>query len=261
MMADPFLSPYIPSRTVPARIARRMTQWQTVSPLKRVPARPIITFTFDDFPKSSAEAGAGILEESGARGTYYAASGLAGRELVIGEMYDATDLHRLQSSGHEIGSHTRSHRDCAQMRLSESVTDIELGDRQLLQMGLKVAPRQFAYPYGETTPPLKRRLAGRYDCARGILPGINRKGSDRAQLRAIELGDDPFRITRALNAIRSAVTAPGWVIFFTHDVRPSPSAFGVTPETLKRVVAAARSSGASIETMGSAYTSLRGCRS
>lgn len=259
-MNDPFSATYAPSRSLPARLKRRMTQWHAASPLKRGPTRPIITFTFDDFPKSSADAGAHILEDHDARATYYAASGLARRELVIGDMYDPADMDRLQTAGHEIGSHTCSHNDCARMSLHDSLADIELGDRQLLQMGLPRAPRQFAYPYGETTLSLKRRLAGRYDCARGILPGINRKGSDRAQLRAIELGDDSDRVTRALNAIRSVSRTPGWVIFFTHDVRPSPSPYGVTPATLKQIVNAAKSSGAALLPMGAAYTSLRGSR-
>ena len=37
---------------------------------------PIVSFTFDDFPRTAATAGAAILESFGARGTFYTAAGL-----------------------------------------------------------------------------------------------------------------------------------------------------------------------------------------
>ena len=247
---------YAPSRSLPARLERRRVQWRTAAPLARTPDRPIITFTFDDFPKSAAEAGAAILEAADARATYYAASGLAGTRLVLGEMYDAGDLARLRASGHEIASHTHSHADCARRPLADSLADIAQGETNLRAMHAGHDTRQFAYPFGETTFALKRSLAGRYDCARGILPGINRKGSDRAQLRAIELGDDLSRIVRALDAIREVVRKPGWLIFYTHDVRENPSVYGVSPETLQQIVSAARASRADILPMQAAYARI-----
>ena len=40
--------------------------------------KPLISFTFDDFPLSAATAGADILERYGARGTFYASGSLCG---------------------------------------------------------------------------------------------------------------------------------------------------------------------------------------
>lgn len=256
-MSDMFTGGYTPDRGYPARIKRRLTQWRVAAPLPRSPKRPIITFTFDDFPKSAATKGAAIMEAVGARATYYAASGLSGSTLLIGDMFGPADLRRLEAAGHEIGSHTQSHQDCARAPLAESLADIELCDLDLMQMGLSRPAEQFAYPFGETTLALKRAMADRYACARGILPGINRKGSDRAQLRSVELGDDPARVARALMSIKQTVKSPGWLIFFTHDVRRSPSPYGVSPDVFQRVVKAARASGAEILTMGAAYAALR----
>lgn len=254
--ADP--DTYEPCRSLQARIARRLVQWTPAAPLPRSPDRPIISFTFDDFPKSAAIEGAGILEKAGARATFYAASGLAGRRLRMGDMFDADDVQRLENAGHEIASHTRSHDDCRRAALDDTLADIAAGDDELLDMGLHRPSRQFAYPFGETSVALKRALATRYDCARGILPGINRKGSDRAQLRAIELGNDLSRIARAFDAIRSAAYNPGWVIFFTHDVRPNPSAYGVSPDVLREIVDAARSAQADILNVRDAWANISG---
>ncbi len=256
MMSDLFANGYTPDRSFPARIRGRLTQWRVAAPLARSPKRPMVTFTFDDFPKSAATNGASIIESVGARATYYAASGLSGRTLQIGDLFGPADVRRLEAAGHEIGSHTQSHQDCARAPLDNCLADIELCDLDLMQMGLSKPAEQFAYPFGETTVELKRALANRYTCARGILPGINRKGSDRAQLRAIELGDDRSRIVRAITAIKQAVKKPGWVIFYTHDVRNSPSRYGVSPEVLKQVAKAARASGADILPMSAAFAVL-----
>ena len=41
-----------------------------------------------------------------------------------------------------------------------------------------------------------------------------------------------------------------WLIFYTHDVRPTPSRFGCTPAFLERVVRTSVESGARIATVG-----------
>ena len=43
---------------------------------------PIISFTFDDFPRSALYTGGAILERFGLNGTYYAAFGLMGRTIA-----------------------------------------------------------------------------------------------------------------------------------------------------------------------------------
>src|SRR5215469_15892880 len=48
----------------------------------------VVSFTFDDFPKSALATGGAILERYRARGTYYASLKLAGAETVLGPMFD-----------------------------------------------------------------------------------------------------------------------------------------------------------------------------
>src|SRR5277367_2947024 len=71
--------------------------------------RPYVSFTFDDFPKTALTVGGKILEDSGARGTYYAAPGLMGTISEVGLNFDKEDLQQLIASGHELGNHTYSH--------------------------------------------------------------------------------------------------------------------------------------------------------
>src|SRR5438874_5730252 len=73
------------------------------------PTRPLISFTFDDFPRSSLLAGGAILNRFGVAGTYYACLGLLGTEAPTGRLCVLDDLMRILAEGHELGCHTFSH--------------------------------------------------------------------------------------------------------------------------------------------------------
>lgn len=254
------LSPmtYEPDRRVHAKVLRRLTQWRITKPLHRDPDVPIVTFTFDDFPKSAVFNGASIIESVGARATYYACSGLMNRETAAGLQYDAQDLRDLAHRGHEIGAHTHHHIDCARTPHDAVLDDIERNLVELEKLNHTDIVPQFAYPYGETTPRLKTALASKFRASRGILPGVNGLGSDLMQLRSMELTPAKSTIKRALNAIESAKYTPKWVIIFTHDVRENPSDFGTTPDELRRVVEYTANAGIDIMTMTEALNAIGG---
>ena len=69
----------------------------------------VVSFTFDDFPKSALTAGGSILERHGARGTYYVASKLAKTDGAVGRLFDVEDISAAHHNGHEIGCHTYTH--------------------------------------------------------------------------------------------------------------------------------------------------------
>lgn len=250
-------SRYSPDRSVGAKLKRRMTQWRCVDPLKGKPKRAIVSFTFDDFPRSAALNGAQVLEDHGARGTYYVASGMARQTNVMGEMFGPEDLVTLSRNGHEIGGHTHLHLDCSRVTPAQVVEELKLNCDTLRAYGLKRPVTQFAWPYGETDVDAKRALIGKVESARGILPGINRKGADLMQLRAFELSPDEATLVRAETAIREAAKSGGWVILFTHDVRAKPSAFGTRPEVLSALAKLAHERGAAILPVSEALAEIR----
>jgi hypothetical protein len=73
--------------------------------------RPLISFSFDDFPRSALLAGGGILNRLGLAGTYYASLGLMGKETPSGQIFSSGDLATLFDQGHELGCHTFQHCD------------------------------------------------------------------------------------------------------------------------------------------------------
>jgi hypothetical protein len=56
---------------------------------------PLISFTFDDFPRSALLAGGAILESFGYRGTFYASMGEMGNDSEVGEIFRPDDLTLL----------------------------------------------------------------------------------------------------------------------------------------------------------------------
>ncbi len=221
---------YAPSRDLVSKVRRRLTQHYAARPATFSFAQPVLSITFDDFPASAADAGARVLERHGARGTYYAASGMAGVEGPCGVGYTAADIVRLVNAGHEIGCHTSSHADCARQDIFSTLEDLARNRDALLQMGAP-SPRTHAFPYGETSGQLKNNLPPRFMSARGILPGINVGAGDLTQLRAFPLfGNGGMQ--RVSTALKTAAKRKGWVIGFTHDVSDTPSDWGTRADEL-----------------------------
>src|SRR5438046_156889 len=65
---------------------------------------PLISFSFDDFPRSALYVGGAILQRFGLTGTYYASLGLMGQQSPTGTMFLLEDLKTLLDQGHELRS-------------------------------------------------------------------------------------------------------------------------------------------------------------
>ena len=63
-----------------ARVSNRLAWHLGIAPLQLSGTGPMVSFTFDDVPKSAATIGAPLLEQYDARGTFYVAGGL----LILG---------------------------------------------------------------------------------------------------------------------------------------------------------------------------------
>ena len=226
-------TPYQPSRSLFAKIERRLTQFRKAAPAVISPDGPILSITFDDCPISAAETGAAILEEYGVRGGYYIATGLMGQESHMGPVSSTEQISQLSAAGHEIGAHSHTHLDCAQTDPDKVFCDVEKNLEQLKMVCASEGVESFAFPYGETSFAVKKHLADDFLTLRGILPGINRGVVDRAQLRAFEIDHSPASFERAMSALDDLAAQSGWMIVFTHDVSATPSEHGMTPDQLR----------------------------
>jgi peptidoglycan/xylan/chitin deacetylase (PgdA/CDA1 family) len=235
---------YTPPRSMPARIQRRLVQWRSAAPVRVESDRPVVSFTFDDFPKSAVN-GADVIEAEGGRACFYACTSmLGGVHADMGEMYDADTVADLILRGHEIGAHTHTHLDCAREPLAKVQRDVSESLVALTNLGFTQPVASFAWPYGETKHAAKQWASEVFATSRGVLPGVNAGAVDRGQLRAVELGDSQAHRDRAMAMLRMCVESKGWLIFFTHDVSTSPTPYGCTPDLLRDLARAAQDQGA-----------------
>lgn len=248
-------APYQPPSGPAGRVRRLAARFAARDPLDYRLSRSLVSFSFDDAPKSAATTGAAMLEAHGWRATYYIASGFEGGVTHLGAMHDADDLVRLAAVGHEIGCHTFTHADAAGQPADTTTEDCARNRVRLAELGVP-APRTFAFPYGEASPDAKRALRGQYAALRGVRHGVNRSGMDRALLKAVALDGEAAGLDAALDAVLDAAHRPGWLIFYGHDVRETPSRWGCTPEFLETVCDAVASCGLEVVTVANALARI-----
>jgi peptidoglycan/xylan/chitin deacetylase (PgdA/CDA1 family) len=218
-------------------------------------AGPAVSFTFDDFPRSAYLNGGGILSSHQVAGTFYAAMGLVGTINDLGEHFAVEDLSSLRTDGHELANHTFGHLSPRRVPLSRFVADVERGRQALHDHGGAERPN-FSYPFGDVTIGAKRALsAGTHSC-RGIFEGINETPIDLNLLKANSLYAHTFDLAAVTSLVRETERRAGWLIFYTHDVRDAPSAFGCTAAQFEAVVRLVRSRRLPVLTVEQALNSL-----
>ena len=218
---------------------------------------PVVSFCFDDFPRSAFSVGGTILKSFGVRGTYYAALGLMDSTNALGDLLTRADIDDLLRDGHELGCHTFEHSSRRNVSLAAFERDVSRGREAIHELTGTDSPN-FSYPYGHLSIKAKRRIGSRMGSARGINGGINAPAADLNLLRANSLyGDiDQSRQVEALIMENSRLS--GWLIFYTHDVRQNPSPFGCTPALFDHTVASAKKSNCAILPVESALALFRG---
>jgi peptidoglycan/xylan/chitin deacetylase (PgdA/CDA1 family) len=195
---------------------------------------PIVSFTFDDFPRSALDAGGRLLEEHGAHGTYYVSPALLNASNHLGELFHVEDLHSLLLRGHELGSHTFGHVSAKTLSPEDFWKNVEKG-KEAIRTLTGVSPEDFAYPFGALTPRIKQHTHG-VKSARSVIPGLNKRIFDLNLLRANSLYGDVDTVSHAVQMIANNVRNRAWLIFYTHDVRQMPSPYGCTPALLDMVM-------------------------
>ena len=174
-------------------------------------AVPLVSFTFDDFPRSAFLNASGILGRYGILGTYYVSLSLAGKQSQMGPMYQTEDLKELARLGHELGCHT------------------------------------FGHCHSWNTPPdmYEKAIFDNQQALKEVLPGTAFQ-TDLNLLCAFFLEQSRENPEAVKRLIDQNGQARGWLILATHDVRDTPSRFGCTPAFFEQVVQWSLESGARI---------------
>jgi peptidoglycan/xylan/chitin deacetylase (PgdA/CDA1 family) len=222
-----------------ARFSHRMAMHLRVEPFRMRNATPMVSFTFDDVPKSAATVGAAILEAQGARGTYYVIGNQVGTSSALWDMIDREDIVTLHRHGHEIACHTFSHKRACDIDAATLSAEIERNQQYLRSLAPSIRIENFAYPFGYGSFVRKRQLKTVFKSCRSIVPGVNSGTVDLQFLRAMPLIDRRVDRDGIERAFDQAQIANGWLIFYSHDVADQPSPYGCSPALLNEALEAA----------------------
>jgi peptidoglycan/xylan/chitin deacetylase (PgdA/CDA1 family) len=222
-----------------ARFSHRMAMHLRVEPFRLRNETPMVSFTFDDVPKSAATVGAAILEAHDARGTFYVIGSQVGTSSSLWDMVDGDDVVALHRRGHEIACHTFSHKRACDLDAGTLNAEIERNQQYLRSLDASIRIENFAYPFGYGSFVRKRQLKTVFKSCRSIVPGVNSGTVDLQFLRAMPLIDRRIDLDGIERAFDEAQTCNGWLIFYTHDVAEEPSPYGCSPALLNEALEAA----------------------
>src|SRR3978361_2221706 len=222
-----------------ARLSHRMAMHFGVEPFCLRNAAPMVSFTFDDVPKSAATVGAATLERHDAHGTFYVIGSQVGTSSPQWDMVDGDDIVALHRGGHEIACHTFSHKRACDLDAETLSAEIARNQQYLRSLDASIRIENFAYPFGYGSFVRKRQLKTVFKSCRSIVPGVNSGTVDLQFLRAMPLIDRRIDRDGIERAFDQAQTANGWLIFYTHDVADEPSPYGCSPALLNEALEAA----------------------
>ncbi|MFK8069124.1 MAG: polysaccharide deacetylase family protein [Gammaproteobacteria bacterium] len=223
---------------VKEKVFKRASSLYYVKPHILKADKPVVSFTFDDVPRSAINNGANVLKKYNVSGTFYLSGALSGKEFLGLEQFYPEDIETLLDTGQEIGCHTYDHCNCNEVATecfrraldnNNFFFERYLADRDVTS---------FSYPYGSTSIETKKLIRARYSSGRGIQPGVNSGLVDLCELKANALYTNSMSEMIIDNLVEIAKSNNGWLIFYTHGVSENPNRFGCVPNLLEYAVKA-----------------------
>ena len=213
--------------------------------------KPTVSFTFDDIDSSAALNAAKLLAERGFKGTFYCSKHF---ENLSPYGFSPEDVHRLIDLEQEVACHSSEHLKLFQSNFEEWKIGPE-NNRLHFFRNYGLTLQHFAYPGGQQSAKAKAVLSGEYSTLRGIESGIHTAKVDVYNLKANQLYGSEFS-PDIKELISRAKTEQGWLIFYTHDLRRTPTDYGCTPELFNAVLSRCQSEGLQVRSIGEVYDQL-----
>lgn len=229
-------------------------KWANVSFTKKFDVkldRPVVSFTFDDAPISAFLNGGSALSKFGFGGTFYISLSLMnGADPET--RFTAQQLKDSVAQHNELGCHTWGHTDLYRITFEKGKADIEKNQTEIQALVPDYTLRNFSYPFGSQTLPIKKYVSTRFRSARGIEEGINTDDTDMYNLKTVKLYEKKYPLAYIFNKIKEAQENNGWLIFYTHDVDEKYTDWGCSPAYFETVVAECAKRGITVATIDEA---------
>lgn len=174
-----------------------------------------VSLTFDDGCKSQLSLGLSAIEKRGYNGTFY----------LVSNSVTAWDQWRnAAQSGHEIGSHTKTHPHLTKLAPARMQDEIA-GSKAEIEA--RIPSRKcfsFAYPFGDLDRPVESIARKVYVASRGggINCGLNDESTDISNVKGCspDDGNDIYRFTDA------AERQGKWLVAIFHSVDGGKDCYG-----------------------------------
>jgi len=229
-------------------------KWANISFSKKTDIQlkhPVISFTFDDAPVSAFVNGGGILSKFGFGGTFYISLSLmTGPDSET--RFTLPQLKNALAQHHELGCHTYGHIDLSKTISKVGIADIEKNQEEMQVLIPGTELRNFSYPFGSQTRPVKKFASERFRSSRGIEEGINAIGTDLCNLKTVKLYEGKYPLDYIFQKIKEAEENKGWLIFYTHDVDEKYTDWGCSPAYFEAVVKECADRGIAVATINEA---------
>ncbi len=238
------------------RVSRKFAGLALRKTIKLEPGKRVVSFTFDDAPRSACLEGAAILERLGARGTFYIAGGLTDKVEENRPCHSADDLKALHQAGHELACHGFSHRRYDQASARDLTEELDRNAQFLQQFGVDPARLNFAYPFGAYSLGAKRVCGPRFVSSRITGDGLHKGNVDLSLLGSYRLYGETGLPAHWQAAIKETARG-GWLIVNTHEVADDFGPYGCAPATLHDMARQALDTGCEVMTVQAAIDYFR----
>lgn len=238
--------------------SRRLANLWRIRPVRAELDGGLATICFDDFPRSAWTVGGALLEEYGARGTYFVSAAFAPESILrrpaAGSIagvryYELDDLVSAHERGHEIGCHSAGHVNVTALDNAELTQSLRSNAGFVRGLIGDVPMTSFAFPQGAVDLRTKRLCGHHFAACRGTFSGMNHGVVDLALLKGIALDARFEHEPNLTQLIARAQNMRAWMVFYGHDVCSRPSVWGSTPRTLELLLAALRCANVEIVTL------------
>lgn len=184
---------------------------------KGVFATGAVSLRFDDNWLSQYQNAFPVLDSVGLKGTLYVVSNQTYDDGFVGYM-SHNQIMEVSSHGHEIGAHTRTHRDLSTLSYSDQQYEINGSRQDILSWGISPVI-SFSYPFGSyNSDSIQIVKDSGFDNAATSNGGFVTPSSDRYQLERKGLEKDTT-IDEIKSWIDDAVQNKEWLIITTHDIQ------------------------------------------
>lgn len=200
---------------------------------------PLISVTFDDGWQTVYTHGAPLLEKYGIRTTQY---------VLLGEFDDRNymsleQMRSLKAAGHEIASHSMTHRLLTKVRGDELAFEVKQSKEAIIAYGLAEGNINFAAPESETDAVADESIIATYYSHRNTYGDLE-NGINEAD---VNVALEPFDRHDIIGYSVSKHTTPehltaameyakkhnGWLILVYHQIESSPDHYAMAPNTFR----------------------------